>query len=220
MSNKFTLIRLMTDIDTLRTGALEMIHFATPDSYIKTRPGWPTPDAQVVIDYVAEFQDSITPSGGARILPSKSFSEVEGKQYDILFVPGGPGARPNVLSPAVLDFVKKQAPGATYVLSVCTGSWILADAGILDGKRATTNKAAFKDCVASTSKAVQWIAKARWVVDGNIWTSSGVTAGADMGYEFMKHLTGQEFATKVKNIVELHSLDKDDDEFAEIFGLV
>ncbi|QRV82723.1 hypothetical protein RhiJN_10738 [Ceratobasidium sp. AG-Ba] len=220
MSNKFDLIRLMIHVDTLRTGSLEMIHFATPDSFIKTRPGWPTPDAQVVVDYVAESRDPITPSGGAQILPSKSFSEVEGKQYDILFVPGGPGARPNLLSPAVVEFLKKQAVGATYILSVCSGSWILAYAGILDGKRATTNKSSFKDCVAITSKAVEWVAKARWVVDGNIWTSSGVTAGADMSYEFMKHLTGQEFATKVKNIVELHSLDQDDDEFAEIFGLV
>ncbi|KAG8719157.1 hypothetical protein FRC08_003509, partial [Ceratobasidium sp. 394] len=114
----------------------------------------------------------------------------------------------------------KQAAGATFILSVCTGSWVLADAGVLDGKRATTNKAAFKDCVASTSKEVKWVAKARWVVDGNIWTSSGVTAGADMGYAFMKHVTGDEFATKVKNIVELHASGPDDDEFAEIFGLV
>ncbi|KAG8740567.1 hypothetical protein FRC10_004143 [Ceratobasidium sp. 414] len=199
---------------------MEMLSFATPDSYIKTRQGWPTPDCEFLIDYVAESREPITPSGGAQIVPSKTFAEVEGKQYDIIFVPGGPGTRPHVLSPAVREFVKKQAPGATYVLSVCTGSWVLADAGVLDGKRATTNKAAFKDCVESTSKAVKWVAKARWVVDGNVWTSSGVTAGADMGYAFMKHVTGDEFATKVKNIVELHASGPDDDEFAEIFGLV
>ncbi|KAG8718830.1 hypothetical protein FRC09_012033 [Ceratobasidium sp. 395] len=206
------------------TGPMEMLSFAATDSYIKTRQGWPTPDCEFIIDYVAESREPITPSGGAQILPSKTFSEVESKQYDILFVPGGPGTRPNVLSPAVREFVKKQATGATYILSVCTGSWVLADAGVLDGKRATTNKAAFKDCVsdpqASTSKAVQWVAKARWIVDGNVWTSSGVTAGADMGHAFMKHVTGDEFATKVKNIVELHASGPDDDEYAEIFGLI
>lgn len=62
----------------------------------------------------------------------------------------GPGTRPDVRSPLVVEFVKKQAANATYILSVCTGSWVLADAGVLDGKRATTNKAAFKSCVVST----------------------------------------------------------------------
>lgn len=66
----------------------------------------------------------------------------------------GPGTRPGVLSPLVLEFVKKQATSATYILSVCTGSWVLADAGVLDGKRATTNKAAFKACVVSVSDCV------------------------------------------------------------------
>ena len=61
----------------------------------------------------------------------------------------GPGTRPGVLSPSVLEFVKKQAAKATYILSVCTGSWVLADAGVLDGKRATTNKASFKACMVS-----------------------------------------------------------------------
>ncbi|KAJ1300297.1 hypothetical protein OPQ81_005120 [Rhizoctonia solani] len=172
------------------------------------------------LDYVAETMDPITPSGGARVLPSKTFAEVESKQYDIILVPGGPGSRPNVISPSVHDFVRKQAPQAKYVLSVCTGSWILADAGVLDGKRATSNKAAFKDLVASTSKAIQWVPKARWVVDGKIWTASGVTAGADMGYAFMVEVTGNSFATRVKNTVELHASGPEDDEYAEVWGLV
>lgn len=65
----------------------------------------------------------------------------------------GPGSRPNVISPVVHEFVRKQAPQAKYVLSVCTGSWILADAGVLDGKRATSNKAAFRDLVVSHFRA-------------------------------------------------------------------
>jgi putative intracellular protease/amidase len=68
---------------------MEMLSFATADSYIKTREGWPTPDCEFQIDYVAESREPITPRGGAQILPSEAFAEVEGKQYDILFVPGG-----------------------------------------------------------------------------------------------------------------------------------
>lgn len=56
----------------------------------------------------------------------------------------GLGTRPGVISSTVLEFIKLQAPGARYVLSVCTGSWLLAKAGVLDGKKATSNKAAFR----------------------------------------------------------------------------
>ena len=62
--------------------------------------------------------------------------------------------------------------------------------------------------------------KARWVIDGNIWTSSGVTAGQDMAYEFLKMTTGEEFATTAKNIIELRATSADDDEFAEVYGLI
>jgi transcriptional regulator GlxA family with amidase domain len=137
----------------------------------------------------------------------------------------------------VVDFVRKQTPGLQYLLSVCTGSWVLAQAGVLEGKNATTNKAAYKQvevstklCIfhldahqsfqAETSKNIHWVPKARWVVDGNTWTSSGVTAGADMGYAFLTHLAGPEFAIKARNTVELRAAAQDDDEFAEIFGLI
>lgn len=66
-----------------------MFSFAEPKSYIKTRPGWPTPDCEFEIDFVAESREPITPSGGAQVLASKSFEQVKDKQYDILFVPGG-----------------------------------------------------------------------------------------------------------------------------------
>ena len=107
----------------------------------------------------------------------------------------GNNARPECVPVDLLEFIKHQAPGAKYILSVCTGSWVLAGTGLLDGRKATTNKAAFRSCKvvylklrgliinghasiqAATSDKIDWIPKARWVVDGNIWTSSGVSAG-------------------------------------------
>ena len=58
----------------------------------------------------------------------------------------GPEAQPDLVPSDLNDFLKKQIPGARFVLSVCTGSWILAGTGFLDGKKATTNKASFKAC--------------------------------------------------------------------------
>jgi hypothetical protein len=72
----------------------------------------------------------------------------------------------------------------------------------------------------NTSTAIEWIPKARWVVDGNIWTSSGVTAGQDMAFEFLKTIAGEEFATTAKNIIELRAAKADDDEFADVYGLI
>ena len=57
----------------------------------------------------------------------------------------GPGSRPQFVEQPLVDFLLKQAPGAQYLLSVCTGAWIYANAGLLDGKQATTNKAAFNE---------------------------------------------------------------------------
>ena len=65
-------------------------------------------------------------------------------------VPTGPGARPEAVHADLSQFLKIQIPGARYVLSVCTGSWILAGTGFLDGKKATTNKSVFKTCKAGS----------------------------------------------------------------------
>lgn len=92
---------------------------------------------------------------------------------DVLLVPGGYYAT----GLAVADerwalYIKKVYPNLQYLFSVCTGSAIVAKSGVLDGKKATSNKAMFK-VVEALGPNVDWVAEARWVVDGNIWTSSG-----------------------------------------------
>ncbi|KAB5593169.1 hypothetical protein CTheo_3399 [Ceratobasidium theobromae] len=203
-------------------GPMELLGFLTKGSMVQTSASWPFAPYEFEIDYLAETLDPVIPSVGPPLLPSKTFSEVNNTQYDIILVPGGPGTRPSVISPAVLEFVKTQTPGLQYLLGVCTGSWILANAGmcVLEGRNATTNKAAFAQIKAETSQNINWVAKARWVVDGNIWTSSGVTAGMDMAYVFLTYLVGPDFSIKARNIIELRAAGQGDDEFAEIYGLL
>jgi len=135
------------------------------------------------------------PSGmGPKTVVDDQFSD--GRQYDILLVPGGPGTRREVENTALHQWLKRQAGNAEGVTSVCTGSAVLAAADLLDGKRATTNKNAFA-WVTSCGPHVDWQKQARWVRDGKFFTSSGVSAGMDMSLGVIAHLLGEAAADQV-----------------------
>ncbi|KAF7311969.1 DJ-1 protein/PfpI family protein [Mycena indigotica] len=112
---------------------------------------------------------------------------------DVLVIPGGPGAR--APTPATLDFVRKTYPNLDYFMTVCTGAMIAARAGVLEGKNATTNRAAWL-AVKATGPNTNWIGDERWVVDGNIWTSSGVAAGIDAMVAFIACFWGETLTNK------------------------
>ncbi|CAB4385362.1 ThiJ/PfpI domain-containing protein [Rhizophagus irregularis] len=116
--------------------------------------------------------------------------------FDILFIPGGVGTRDELENSVFLDFIKQRVPKVKYVLTVCTGSGLLAKTGLLDGKKATTNKLVW-NWMTSFGPNVEWVRKARWVVDGKFYTSSGVSAGMDMVLGFISDIYGKEEADKV-----------------------
>jgi len=119
----------------------------------------------------------VTSSQGPRCLADYGLDDAP--PLDVLLVPGGLGTRRGVDNPALLAWLQRRAADATYVTSVCTGAGLLARAGLLDGRRATSNKRSW-DWVVSQGPRVDWIRRARWVEDGRFWTSSGVSAGIDM----------------------------------------
>ncbi|TDL26224.1 class I glutamine amidotransferase-like protein [Rickenella mellea] len=201
-------------------GPIEVLGFLTPENLEKRK--LKTPACTLTVTYLSHTLDPVVPTSGPATLPQLTYDDAlkQKIQYDILLVPGGLGARPGAVPDALVNFLKVQAPGAKYVFTVCTGSWILAGTGYLDGRRATTNKAAFKSCKESTSNKITWVPKARWVADGNIWTSSGVVAGLDMANAFLIHLVGEDMARIVRERVELRASSQDDDEFAEVHGLI
>ena len=99
------------------------------------------------------------------------------------------------------DFLKQRVPTTKVTMSVCSGSWILAKAGLLDGRRATSNKVYFK-MATQQSVQVQWVDEARWVEDGPIFTSSGVSAGIDMSLAVIASLYGEDKAVEIANYTE------------------
>jgi transcriptional regulator GlxA family with amidase domain len=167
---------------------------------------------------VAERPGPVASAQGPRAVADHGFADCP--PLDILLVPGGMGTRREVSNPALVGWIARQAKGAETTTSVCTGAALLAKAGVLDGRRATSNKRAF-GWVAELGPKVEWVRQARWVDEGNIVTSSGVSAGIDMALHLIGRIAGpaarDEIATRME--YEWHS-DATHDPFAKVWGLV
>lgn len=139
---------------------------------------------------------------------------------DIVLVPGGIGTRRLVSDVAFIEWLAEWAARAELVTSVCTGSGLLAAAGLLNGYRATSNKRAFT-WAREQGPQVDWVPEARWVEDRDRWTSSGVAAGIDMALALVAHLEGDELADVIADGIEHNwHRESDWDPFAAKNGLV
>ena len=155
------------------------------------------------------------PHAGIQVVPEYTL-KTAANDIDALIVPGGFG---NLVVPTsdlqpYIDFIAERYPRLKYLFSVCTGAGMLARAHVLDGRNATTNKAAF-DQVAAFGPDVNWVRKARWVVDGNIWTTSGVSAGIDGMFALVEYLYGKSQADEIGRYMEyVRIADPTNDPFA------
>ena len=136
---------------------------------------------------------------------------------DVLIVPGGLGSRAPDLN-STSEFIARVYPKLQYLITVCTGSAVVASTGILDGKLATTNKASWYATIAPYPK-VKWVHHARWTIDGKIWTSSGISAGIDAILAFIEAKYGFDEAKTVTSLMEYERHPQPDwDPFVDIFN--
>lgn len=169
------------------------------------------------IRLVAESNREVASKQGPVALADDLFAD--GRRYDLLLVPGGMGTRREVDNAALTGWLAAQAATAELTMSVCTGAALLARAGLLDGRRATTNKAAFR-WVESQGPKVVWQKVARWVEDGDLFTASGVSAGMDMSLAAIARLEDLETARKIALFAEYDwQEDPTVDPFAAAHGL-
>lgn len=132
----------------------------------------------------------------------------------VLMIPGGLGTRSEVNNKKLIRKLKELSLEAKFVLTICTGSALLAKTGLLKNKKATTNKRAF-DWVVKQDKEVQWIRKARWVDDDKYYTSSGVSAGMDMTLGFISNNIGKGTAERISTEIEyIWNKNKEEDPFS------
>lgn len=171
---------------------------------------------QVEIVVIAEQKGPVKSSGGPKTLAEYDFSDAPA--LDLLLLPGGMGTIPELENPAMLDFLRQRCPETEVTMSVCSGSAILARAGLLDGLPATSNKMFFS-LATTQSDAVQWREAARWVDAGRYVTSSGVSAGTDMALAVIERLYGTEAAETVASFTEYQwHRDADDDPFKSLLN--
>jgi cyclohexyl-isocyanide hydratase len=152
------------------------------------------PDTQV--DLVAKTMDPVTTDRGMQIVPTVTYETCP--PLDIVMVPGGPGQQDLMEDEAALSFLRKQAAGAKYVTSVCTGSLVLAAAGLLKGKRATCHWAAIEHLALLGAIPT----KERVVVDGNVVTGAGVASGIDFALTLASILEGEAVAREIQLQIE------------------
>jgi len=147
---------------------------------------------------VARTRDTVTAIGGLKVLPHYSWADAPA--IDILVVPGGFGTRALLHDEATLSWIRETAGRTRQVTSVCTGALLLAKAGLLQGKRATTHWAGL-ELLASIDPTIR-VQRERRVVHDGIFTSAGVSAGIDMSFAVVEQICGRAVALETAHYIE------------------
>lgn len=186
---------------------VEVLDFAGPFEIFSVTGLRDEGPAPFKVSTVAE-KTLITARNGLQIVPTILLAD--SPQFDIILIPGGGGIRADGIpfgsrkemdNPSVLDWIKHQNLTAEYVLSVCTGSMILGKTGLLDGLKATTHWKAEAGMRAAAPNTELLMAE-RWVDNGRIILSAGVSAGIDMSLYMVSKLLGKTSADEVAQYIQ------------------
>ena len=190
-------ILLFEDVEVLDfAGPFEVFSQTRLEPGIESRSS--TDSAPFHVFTVAQSPETLHARGGLRVVPDHAFADAP--RIDLLVVPGGFGTRPLLEDHATLDWIRETARGARQVTSVCTGSLLLAKAGLLKERRATTHWGAL-DLLATVDPTVTVERKERVVTDG-IVTSAGVAAGIDMAFTVVEDFFGREVADETARYID------------------
>lgn len=192
----------MVTIGILIFPEVEELDFVGPFevlSYVnKIRP------KSTTVRLIAETPGPICAFNGMKIIPDMVLCDCPG--FDIVVAPGGRGRFAAMKNKAILGFIRSQATTAQFTASVCTGAFLLAEAGLLTGKKATTHHTAFSELGSYSVKLV----RSKIVRDGNIVTSGGVSSGLELGFYLLSELFGvplaQEVASKIEYEIDITTL--------------
>jgi transcriptional regulator GlxA family with amidase domain len=186
---------------------VEILDFAGPFEIFSVTGLRSGGEAPFNVSTIAE-KSTITARNGLQITPTYLIEN--SPKFDIILIPGGGGFHPDgtpfgsrreMHNPVVLDWIKDQNQSAELVLSVCTGSMILAKAGLLEGLKATTHWKA-EEGMRQAAPNTELLMQERWVDNGRIILSAGVSAGIDMSLYVVSKLLGKEAADETAQYIQ------------------
>jgi transcriptional regulator GlxA family with amidase domain len=155
---------------------------------------------------VAETTEPVTATGGLRVLPNVTIDDCPA--LDVLVVPGGWGTRTEIKNERLLRWIAERGKAVETLTSVCTGSMLLGQAGLLDGRRATTHWRSLP-WMRDSFPTVTVEEKLHVVEDGNVLTSAGISAGIDMALRVVARYHGDEVARATARNMEYRYVPED-----------
>lgn len=152
------------------------------------------------VSTVAATLETIHTRNGLKVAPDTTF--LDHPIFDVLIIPGGYGARElEIKKPDTLQWIKNQKQKVSIMASVCTGSLLLAECGLLDGRKATTHWMRL-DRLENEYPKVEVIRGVKFVDDGDIITSAGISAGINMSFHILSRLFNRDVAKNVARDME------------------
>lgn len=177
---------------------VEELDWVGPWEVLRTWQEW-WPDDGAEVFTVADVAGIVTCAKGMRVEPDLTWDSAP--PIDVVVYPGGQGTRTQLGDTRVRDRLTKLAESGTLMTSVCTGSLVFADAGLLEGRPATTHWASL-DHLASLGQDIEIRPDDRFVDSGEVITASGVSAGIDMALHLVMRLAGPERAREVRRFIQ------------------
>ena len=176
----------------------EVLDFSGPYEVISTASRVCTGDLPLTVFLVAESTDIVTARAGFRVLPDYGFKHHP--PIDVLIVAGGVHTD-EMKKPQVIDWIAQQGATASIVASVCTGAFLLAKAQLIQAHRVTTHWEDIAD-LRQMFPALEVLEGVRWVDQGRVLTSGGISAGIDMSLHLLERLYGRALAEKTARQME------------------
>lgn len=179
---------------------VELLDFAGPfEVFSAARLNAESRERIIDVFTVAESLDPVKCNNPVTVLPDYTLANCP--PADLLVVPGGMGTRTAINRPVLIDWIRQRAEQVELMTSVCTGSFLLAKAGLLDGQAATTHWASIER-LRGAFPAVEVMENTRWVDAGRVVSSSGVSAGIDMALYVLQRLYSAEVAAATARGIE------------------
>ncbi len=151
-----------------------------------------------IVELVAKDLKPVRAYNGLRVLPDAVISTE--KCYDVLVIPGGQGRHQAMFDPEIINYVKRHAAHNAMLCSVCTGAFILGEAGLLVDLEATTHYTAIDELRQRYPRTC--VVKKRVVQNGRIWLAAGISSGIDLSLQLISHLFSPEDSVLIAERLE------------------